>query len=512
MAALARLRAWELNPVVVKELRQAVRSWAVTGMLLLFLAVLFFTMLGMLVGSSVMAGGPLAGVSGGRQALGRDIVQVFLPILTLMSLLFIPLYVAVRLAAERSEHNVDLLYITTLSPARIIRGKLMCGIYLTVLFFSVCLPFLVFTNLLRGVDLPTIFIALSAVFLADVLAIQAAIFLACLPATRGFKILIALPVIGFGISCVVGLTGMSFFMLQSGVGSRLGSWSFWGDALTAVLLGGLTFGLLHVASIAMISPASSNRTMPVRVYITASWFIGGATALGWFIVKGWIDPIEAWMAITMVFVVLMLLLGVSEGDERSVRVARAIPTHPARRWIAFFFYNGSAGGLAWATLLGAVTLGFMWLLSEWFNDRSITPATVVMPLDFLQSSTAVFAYTLAYCLAGLFLHRRFFPQRGPMMAGLLAMLVPALWAVLPNLALFFMNKLTWDTLQQRQLGSVFNVFALKDTAHLSHHLAFSLCFALLMAAVNVPWFLKQVRAFKTYVRPENPAPPPLPVK
>ena len=34
---LAHWREWELNPVVVKELRQAVRSWAVTGMLMLFL-------------------------------------------------------------------------------------------------------------------------------------------------------------------------------------------------------------------------------------------------------------------------------------------------------------------------------------------------------------------------------------------------------------------------------------------------------------------------------------------
>ena len=33
-------REWELNPIVIKELRQAVRSWAVTGMLLLFLTVL----------------------------------------------------------------------------------------------------------------------------------------------------------------------------------------------------------------------------------------------------------------------------------------------------------------------------------------------------------------------------------------------------------------------------------------------------------------------------------------
>ena len=39
----ANWREWELNPIVIKELRQGVRSWTVTGMLLLFLVVLFIT-------------------------------------------------------------------------------------------------------------------------------------------------------------------------------------------------------------------------------------------------------------------------------------------------------------------------------------------------------------------------------------------------------------------------------------------------------------------------------------
>src|ERR1700744_534239 len=48
----ANWREWELNPIVIKELRQAVRSWAVTGMLLLFLAVLFIAAVGFLVTQS----------------------------------------------------------------------------------------------------------------------------------------------------------------------------------------------------------------------------------------------------------------------------------------------------------------------------------------------------------------------------------------------------------------------------------------------------------------------------
>ena len=48
----ANWREWEMNPIVIKELRQGVRSWAVTGMLLLFLVVLFFASLGFLITSS----------------------------------------------------------------------------------------------------------------------------------------------------------------------------------------------------------------------------------------------------------------------------------------------------------------------------------------------------------------------------------------------------------------------------------------------------------------------------
>src|SRR5262245_6612744 len=101
-------REWEVNPVVVKELRQSVRSWAVTGMLLLFLGVLFVTVLVLLINQSFEASVD--------SHLGASVFQIFTGILTGASLLFIPLYVGVRLAAERQESNMDLLYITTLTP------------------------------------------------------------------------------------------------------------------------------------------------------------------------------------------------------------------------------------------------------------------------------------------------------------------------------------------------------------------------------------------------------------
>src|SRR5450432_382731 len=85
-------REWELNPIVIKELRQAVRSWAVTGMLLLFLTVLFITSLTFLVTQSFAVEANLQ--------LGGSMFSAFMVILAGASVFFIPLYVGVRVAAE----------------------------------------------------------------------------------------------------------------------------------------------------------------------------------------------------------------------------------------------------------------------------------------------------------------------------------------------------------------------------------------------------------------------------
>src|SRR5262249_27082793 len=160
------------NPIVVKELRQAVRSWAVTGMLLLFLIVLFVASVAFLAMGSLDQ----------DTALGSEMFSAFTVILALASVLFIPLYMGIRVASERQENNPDLFYISTLSPARIIRGKFLCGVYMAVLFFSACMPFMAFTNLLRGVDLPTIFFILFCLFLVVCAANMIAIFLGCVSA------------------------------------------------------------------------------------------------------------------------------------------------------------------------------------------------------------------------------------------------------------------------------------------------------------------------------------------
>jgi hypothetical protein len=506
-------RTWEPNPIVVKELRQAVRSWAVTGMLLLFLAVQFLVTFGYLAGQSISISP--------NQALGRDIFMWYLGAATVVGFILVPVYVGGRLTAERMEGNVDMLYITTLSAARIIRGKLLCGTYLTVLFFSVCAPFMVFTNLLRGIDLPTVFMLLGIAFLLSVLSLQAAIFLSCLPASKGLKLLVGVPAGCFMVGLVIFMVGVAHDLMREGVGSRLGTWNFWGPALSLLFIGLLLFGFLHLAAIALISPPSANRALPLRSYVTGAWLLTLIVAMIWSVFEASPWPVAAWSSFAIGAFTLSLLISAAEGDDQSVRIRRTIPEPDLKRSAAFFFYSGTAGGLAWTVLLGVATVLLSGLMLEgklldtlstlWAGRSAPHRGGGSNTDELVVVEIAFFLYALAYVLFGLFIHRRFQPHRAPIFAALCAVALPVLWAIVPNLVLFFLNQLSWDALQERQLGNIFNIFAMKDRSFIVDHLLCAIVMAAIGVLLNAEWFLAQRRVFvplRRETQPVNPPPQP----
>lgn len=496
-ATLARLKAhfvnwreWELNPVVIKELRQAVRSWAVTGMLLLFLIVLFVTSLVFLVNQTFEVTA--------NERLGGDIFQAFMVILAGASILFIPLYVGIRMASERQEGNADLLYISTLSPARVIRGKFFCGAYMTLLFFSACMPFMAFTNLLRGVDLPSVFFILAFLFVVICAANQLAIFIACLPVSRPFKILFALGGLFLAYWIVAGVVFGAISLMRSGIGSMMGERTFWLTTLTVAGVVSAIGGLLFVLSVALISPPSANRAPLLRIYITGLWLLGGLLAGGWaWSVK---EPtiIFVWTYAGTVLLVASLIVTVSNHDQLSVRVRRTIPVPGLKRLLAFLFFNGAAGGLVWVMALIALTFfgttGFHTMATAYAGSRGFVPANFYSA--FVEVYPPVLVYIFAYALTGLFIQRKFLPRHSPKFAGLLTLLVAALAAVGPSIVLFFMNRLSWKTIEKLQLGSASNLFIIRDSEPRMAHLLFATGWLAVALLLNARWFLTQARNFR----------------
>jgi hypothetical protein len=489
----ANWREWEMNPVVIKELRQGVRSWTVTGMLMLFLVVLFIASLGFLITQSFDVNPDMG--------LGGTMFSAFVVILAGASIFFIPLYIGVRVASERQGNDPDLLYVTTLSPFRIIFGKFLCGAYIALLFFSACMPFMAFTNLLRGVDLPTVFFILGFLFLVVCAANMFAIFLACLPMSRPFRFLFILGGAFLSFVLIGSLVSASFGMMRSGIGSMMAERDFWIGTVTVVGIGMAVTGLFFVLAVALISPPSANRALPVRLYLTAVWLLGGLISVCWVSQTGDADRMFAWLYPTFILMMFTLLVVISNADQIGLRVRRTIPQSRIKRALAFVFYNGAAGGLVWVSAI---------LIITFFATREVMllfPSARTTPVEDSHWFAATTAYAFAYALTALLIHRKFLSRRPPKLAGLLAVLLAGAWAIVPSIVFFFLNQLSWKSVEGMQLGNIFNIFYLRDDGQRIFHLWFALGWLILATVLNLKWFVAQVKNFRPLQR--DAAPPPV---
>ena len=346
-----------LNPIVVKELRQTVRSQYLVSIVYFCL---FLQLLATGIHLSDTTSYDLSRGSGGA------LFGFLFGILAFITCVFVPVYVLVRLARERSGVNIDFLFVTTLSPGAIARGKFSSGLIISVMLFSLSMPFLAVTYFLRGVSLPSVFLALGLLFLVNALLIQASILLGSLfaPDRRPQKVM---PWVLASAGSLVWVV----FMLLEGGGWRPGVSGL--PPRTAILAGlGLftaVYSLLYACSVCLLMPGSTNRSLPVRVTVAVIWLLSGLLAHGYAFRKGVSSPggaVMAWAVPHVILLALMAFWAVSEREEPSPRVRRAIPAGDLARLTAFPFFTGSANGVAWVLLFGGIT--FLCL----FSGRAVT--------------------------------------------------------------------------------------------------------------------------------------------
>ncbi len=478
-----RINDW-LNPIVIKELRQAVQSRFVITALLVLLAIQIVA-----VGIYLLTSSDLSFSSDS----GRMVFMILFGIMLAISMLFVPLYSGVRLAAERSETNLDLLFITTIKPRSIIAGKILAAMVLTIIIFSACLPFLTFTYFLRGIDLPSMLVVLAVGFIAVTLSTQIAIFVACLPVGRAFKLILGL--IAF-IQLVLGyISAMATAggMLWEGIGSTVSTGNFWQWTGIIALNYASQLGLLFVLSVALIKPASANRALPVRLYLTVIWLIGGAAALLGSWVESTHDPLVYWQIAFNILFAFSILVAVSERDWPGQRVLRAVPEAGLKRYFSFFFFSGSANGLAWTVAMIAKTYFVCWIWWRLFpNFKNLS--------DFVGSTrwlTVMNLYLLCYALTAALLRRYLLKRINTNLTWLLALGMIAIGATIPFLigTLAFMNNPDW---WQKDYGRwlIGNPFVWDVAAHRELYLSIGILWAVMASAFSLHWFIERIRQFR----------------
>ena len=489
------LESVALNPVTVKELRQLVRSRFMVVVLVLFLTVLLFTIGVQLIGRTVQT---LAGRPEDLGA-GRALFLYLLPILNAACLLFVPAYVGIRLAAERAGNNMDLMFITTITPQMIVRGKFFSGLVITGLLFSVSMPFMAFMYLLRGIDLPSIFVSLGFSFLVNAAAIQFAIFLASIRVSVAFKAILGLGGLGALFSLVMSSSLMAAFYFDSGAGVGAGTGEFWAIAGTVAALLIVFVAVFQVLSVALLMPAAANRALPVRVALTGAWLIGGVIALVWALVKHEPQIVVVWAAPALVILAIAAVMAVSERDALNFRIRRAIPSNRALRLLAFPFFTGATSALTWVALISALTLGVAMAGVHLGGQSGVDTRDC---LEVLQRMRLLLLYACCYALTGALIRRTLLRNLVPAAATwLVALLLLAAGCLMPVLVGFFLKKVTADSLGAWQLGNIFAAFG--DEAYFSSHFHLAAAWAAAATVLNFRWLLKQAREFV----PAPPTPP-----
>ncbi len=472
-----------LNPVVVKELRQAVRGRFLAGLLILFLALQLLTLGVFLLTEDVSTIDLVGGKSYGQEVFGFLVGLLFFA-----TVFCVPIYAAVRIYAERSSDQMALYFVSTLAPHRIVAGKLASNLALSLLLFTACLPYLSFTYYLRGIDLPSVFVGLAAGLLASAAAIQGAVFLASLAVSRMARVLIGLAGLVALMVLFMSVLGFAVAAPDLGFGSQLGSWEFWGPALTVLGGSGLAFGLVFSLSVAILTHAAANRAFPVRLYALGAWLASGL-AVGYACFEhGARDVVKAWLSLAFLGLAFSLLPAICARDRPSLRVRDQVPRSPVARAGAFFLFSGSANGVAWSIVMIAATA----VAGEVFA-RQLTGSVRETSHQLLGFC----AYVLAYALLAVLLQRGWLGRWvKPAQTWILALVLMATLSLVPLIAGFLVMPDAVSKSIDAGLWTIANPFAPFQDEVSELATSVGLGWGAVMMIFAGRWFLTQVRAFR----------------
>ncbi|MDY0170362.1 MAG: hypothetical protein RBS80_27705 [Thermoguttaceae bacterium] len=477
-----------VNPVAVKEFRQAVQSRWVVAVLMLFL----------LLNLTVVGGYLLLSPDIHTDAEGGQGVFAFLlSILVFICLGFVPAYAGIRLSLERHSTDIDLFFITTITPGAIVRGKYLTAVALTLLIFSTSMPFMVLTYLLRGIDLPTIFVTLLACFVMCLAANAMGLFAGAVSGGWLIRGLVAAGMVIFLIymaTAVIGAVQMFLFFGHGFLDFGLTTWAGVGTFLAIEAMG---IGLLYVFAVALLSARASNRMMPPRLYLTGCWIATGGMAMLWSYVEATMTPIASWVVLIAMACPVLAVAALGERDTWSPRVRRTIPRNRLLRLGALLTYSGSAGGIVWYSLLLVATLLIAGAWNEAF--RSFTGKEDLA--EVLPNALLGFGYVLCYCLTIAALRPVLFRNVPTGHLSVFAMVLGVAMCLVPYLVAFFAEANWWVRLPWYMLGSPLVLSEMNAQARDTAWQVVGWWLAL-SALVAVPWMVAQWRRFTPHCPPQ----------
>lgn len=321
-----------LSPIIVKELRQGLRGRVFQSAFLLVQVAMILCVSGALVATSAIDGEQLQMFSG-----------FFWLIVSAPLVAVIPLMGLAALRGEIKANSLELVYLTRLTPWRIVAGKWAALSAQSLLFVFSILPYLVLRYFLGGIDL---------VNELRMLLVLLGVCLLFTSVTVGFsahppwmvRVGVALFFLfGLQFAMAAMFAGRVFAMAGSGLGG-IDSNPF----VIVPVFGTLGLLLMLELGTSKIAPAAATRSLQIRCIGLLT--LGAATALH---LLGDKSGIALFAAAPLLFVICITSLIETPRWIRSIYAPYAKRGAIARRLGRLFFYPGWQSGVGYTTIVAA---------------------------------------------------------------------------------------------------------------------------------------------------------------
>lgn len=417
-----------LNPILVKETRQALKSrqFIITFMLLLTVAWLISVFGIMVYGPAIEYG-----------SAGRVFFGWYAGVIGFATLFVVPFGSFRSMLAERDQDTYELLSISTLSPRQIVTGKLLSSVVQVFIYYSAIAPFIAFTSLLQGFDFPMVVLLLSIGLVWSAFVSMIAITLSTLSNSRQWQ---AMNTIGM-IALLLWQMGMVFGLGVTALWESIpfDREEFWWTLICCLIGVGSYFLLAQQIAVSRLTFESGNRSSGIRVITTMQFWLvwSGVLAYGW-----WYGAInvegEAVFVFAMLSSIHWMISGLvfsTESEHVSRRLRRSVPSSGFRRSVIAPWLPGGRRGLLLLTMhLAAMTL-IVWIpyWPAWIHELVPLPS---WSAPICNAVTAMALYVFIYVGFGAAIGRwgqAISPEFRPAHARVLTILLAALAMVFPYL-------------------------------------------------------------------------------
>lgn len=345
-----------LSPMLVKELRQGLRSKTFIVVFLSLQAILLIILLTATASnSSATAGGIISGF-----------IFTFFAIVVLVVQ---PLRGIGALSSEIKGNTLDMIVLTRLTARRIVYGKWFAIVSQSALIFATIIPYLIFRYFFGKMNLTGEIVLLTLIFITSMAFTAATVGLS---GSSSVILRALLPIIGFPIITILLL--QFIFARNFGSGSGVIDYCSLADAESrGVVLGYLAaiafvgWSLLSLG-ISFIAPAAENHST-IRRLVT----LGVAAVVAFLITRDFID-IELVPVLVMLVALPAIGIALTENSILPQGVRAAFSRNgPFGELVGLFLAPGWPAGVFFSLLLSGLFLGVTYagLVPHWSNSYQI---------------------------------------------------------------------------------------------------------------------------------------------